>query len=520
MPPHDRATSDADGAGHDPNDLLNRTLWGLMRACDALFGSTTMLVAVFSIWLLATGRTHPLTVLALWALPTFNVAWSAVTRYRNRAVTDLIRAAVCLPIASYIYVADTGGLLHQLWIPSLVVTVGVGLSLGIATRRSGLGTVSAVLYGGGLLVALALSGGVLDAAVMDDVLGIVLTGTIVSIVASRLGRTLDEAHRQRNSASEQKNRAEETLDQLTVRTSELTVAVEQLHREIEQRARIEVELHQAQKLESVGRLAAGIAHEINTPVQFVGDSIEFVRSAVGDLFELVRKLEIVQHSISQGMPLATAASEAAEASEAADLPYLTLQVPKALDLAAEGLGRVARIVRSMKEFAHPDSKTMAATDLNRAIASTLTMAHNEYKYVAELVTDLGDLPPIHCHVGELNQVVLNLVVNAAHAIGDVVAGTAHRGKITVTTSRDGDDAVISIADTGGGIPDTVRAHVFDPFFTTKDVGRGTGQGLAIAHSVVVDKHHGTLTFETVVGRGTTFIVRVPIAGIATIPLAA
>jgi signal transduction histidine kinase len=142
------------------------------------------------------------------------------------------------------------------------------------------------------------------------------------------------------------------------------------------------------------------------------------------------------------------------------------------------------------------------------------MAKNEIKYVAELVTVLGDLPPIHCHVGELNQVVLNIVVNAAHAIGEVVADTDHRGTITVKTYRDGSDAVIEIADTGGGIPESIRGQVFDPFFTTKAVGRGTGQGLAIARSVIVDKHHGKLTFETETGRGTTFTIRIPIAGTA------
>jgi signal transduction histidine kinase len=494
-------------------------LHDVLHACDVVFGATTVLLAVVGTWLLATGQTHVMMVLALWAIPVFNVAWSAITKHRSRVVFDSIRGAICVPITTYIYVADTSGILHQLWIPAVVCTIGAGLTFGIATRRAVPGTISAFIYSGALLLATRLIGGALDSSVFDDALGIVLTGSIVSLVASRLGRTLDEVRRQHDDAQEQRARAEQTLEQLTERTSELTVAIVNLNAEMEHRARVEVELHQAQKLESVGRLAAGIAHEINTPVQFVGDSIEFVRTAVGDLFELVHKLEIVQHSISQGMPLATAASEAAQASEEADLPYLTMQVPKALDLAAEGLGRVATIVRSMKEFAHPDSKTMVAADLNRAVASTLTMANNEVKYVGDLVTELGDLPPVHCYVGELNQVVLNIVVNAAHAIGELVAGTERRGTITVRTYREGDDAVISIADTGGGIPETIRGHVFDPFFTTKDVGRGTGQGLAIARSVVVDKHRGTLTFETETGRGTTFFIRVPIAG-TTLALAA
>lgn len=186
------------------------------------------------------------------------------------------------------------------------------------------------------------------------------------------------------------------------------------------------------------------------------------------------------------------------------------ECPQALDRCLDGLDRVATIVRSMKEFAHPDSKEKEPIDLNRAIASTITIARNEYKYVAEVETDFAELPPVMCHPGELNQVILNIVVNAAHAIGDAVAGTDHRGRIAVRTSQEGGDVVISIADTGSGIPPAIREHIFDPFFTTKEVGKGTGQGLAIARSVVVDMHHGKLTFESEVGKGTTFFIRLPL----------
>jgi len=155
---------------------------------------------------------------------------------------------------------------------------------------------------------------------------------------------------------------------------------------------------------------------------------------------------------------------------------------------------------------------MAPIDLNRAIESTLVIARNEYKYVADLEVDLGSLPPVVCHAGDVNQAVLNVVVNAAHAIGDLVQGTDGRGKISVRTRRDGPDAVVEISDTGGGIPESVRGRIFDPFFTTKEVGRGTGQGLAISHSVVVDKHGGQISFDSVIGRGTTFTLRLPIEG--------
>lgn len=175
---------------------------------------------------------------------------------------------------------------------------------------------------------------------------------------------------------------------------------------------------------------------------------------------------------------------------------------------------MATLVRALKEFSHPDAAEIAPTDLNQAIQTTLIVARNEYKYVAELVTDLSpDLPPTPCNVGEFNQVVLNLVVNAAHAIGDG-AKERGRGTITVSSRRDGDWSEIRITDTGGGIPDTISQRIFDPFFTTKPVGKGTGQGLYLARKIIVERHHGELTFTSVVGQGTTFIIRLPLKPMA------
>ncbi len=288
--------------------------------------------------------------------------------------------------------------------------------------------------------------------------------------------------------------------------------------------RLENELAQAQKLESVGRLAAGVAHEINTPVQFVSDSVHFVREAMDDLSDVVDKYRqlrtAAQNPEANGAHVAAAAKAAEEAEGDADLDYILENAPVALDRARDGLGRVAAIVRSMKEFAHPDRKEMAQSDINQAIASTLVIASNEYKYVAEVVTGFGDLPLVNCYAGEINQVVLNLIVNAAHAIGDVVKGTLEKGRITVATRAQDDFVEIAIADTGNGIPLEVRSRIFDPFFTTKEVGKGTGQGLAIARSVVVDKHGGTLTFDTELGKGTTFYIRLPVDGPAASSAAA
>ena len=279
--------------------------------------------------------------------------------------------------------------------------------------------------------------------------------------------------------------------------------------DLRDRKRLESELNLALKLESVGRLAVGVAHEINTPIQFVSDSIHFVRDAVNDLTRLLERYQALHAQVLQGEPDGGLAGEITEAVEEADLPYLVENLPAAIERSLEGLGRVTTIVRSMKDFAHPDQKEMTAVDLNRCVSSTLTIARNEFKYVADLETALGDLPPVLCHAGDINQVILNLVVNAAHAIGDVVKGTEQKGRITVTTRVEGTEAVIAIGDTGGGIPTHVRDHIFDPFFTTKEVGRGTGQGLSIGRKIV-DRHHGRLTFETELGVGTTFFIHLPI----------
>jgi len=274
------------------------------------------------------------------------------------------------------------------------------------------------------------------------------------------------------------------------------------------------ELSAAQKLESVGRLAAGVAHEINTPVQFVADNVEFVRSAMNDVAAVIRAYRDLAHAVRADGDITTAARLAGEAETAADLDYVMQNVPPALGSSLEGLGRIATIVRSMKEFAHPDQAQKTLADLNQAIRGTLVIAHNEYKYLAEMSTEFGDLPLVPCYLGEINQVILNLIVNAAHAISDVVKDSGILGKITVRTRLDAGAVEISIGDTGTGIPEAARDKIFDPFFTTKAVGKGTGQGLAIAHSVVVKKHEGTLRFATECGKGTTFFIRLPVGAAA------
>lgn len=282
------------------------------------------------------------------------------------------------------------------------------------------------------------------------------------------------------------------------------------------RQRMEVELRQAQKLESIGHLAAGIAHEINTPTQYIGDNTRFIQDSLDDLFG---GLDAVMSLLDGPSYPSTDRIEAVrEVVAKADLVYLRAELPKATRQSLEGVARVAKIVGAMKEFSHPGTDGKTLTDLNRAIESTITISRNEWKYVADLEIELeASLPPVPCYPSEINQVVLNLVVNAAHAIADVVRSSGAKGRITVRTRSENGWAVIQVEDSGAGIPEAIRSRVFDPFFTTKGVGKGTGQGLAIAHSVVVDKHGGTIEFDTALGQGTIFTVRLPLHPIAMKP---
>jgi len=266
--------------------------------------------------------------------------------------------------------------------------------------------------------------------------------------------------------------------------------------DVTQIKQLQNQLAQAQKLESVGQLAAGVAHEINTPIQYIGDNGKFLEDAFRDLIEFVGP-----HIKSAG----------ANTIEEGVLDYLRQEIPKAITQLLEGVDHVARIVRAMKEFSHPGPIEKTAVDINRAIESTILVSRSEWKYVTEVTTDFDpELPPVPCVAGEFNQVILNLIVNSAHAIADVVHDSGRKGNIHISTRQKGDVAEIRVSDTGGGIPEAIQSKIFDPFFTTKPVGKGTGQGLAIAHSVIVQKHGGNLKLESQQGRGATFIIELPL----------
>jgi two-component system, NtrC family, sensor kinase len=278
-----------------------------------------------------------------------------------------------------------------------------------------------------------------------------------------------------------------------------------------ERKMMEIQLRNAQKLEAIGQLAAGIAHEINTPIQYVGDNTRFLDEAFRNLARVGAAFLPLVESCRQVAPTLPLLDDATRLAAETDLAFLVEEVPTAICHTLEGIGRVSQIVKAMKEFSHPGTDEKRAVSLNRAIESTATVSRNEWKYVADLTTDLDDtLPDVPCLPGEVNQVLLNLIVNAAHAIADVVR-QGEKGRITIRTRHVASWAVIEVADTGGGIPDSIRHRVFEPFFTTKGIGKGTGQGLALAHAIIVNQHGGTIDFAPAEGGGTTFTVRLPLA---------
>jgi PAS domain S-box-containing protein len=259
--------------------------------------------------------------------------------------------------------------------------------------------------------------------------------------------------------------------------------------DVTEHKRLEAERRLSQKLESVGQLAAGIAHEINTPIQFVGDSLTFLDEAWDSIEPLVGSAGLHDR----------------------DVDYLLDNFPVAIERARDGVQRVASIVRAMKDFAHPDMGAFLPTDINQALKNTLLVASNEYKYVGTVTLAAGDIPLLRCRASSINQVILNIVVNAAHALADQHHTTA-TGRIEVQTRTEDDWVVVSIADNGCGIPEHIGERIFDPFFTSKAVGRGTGQGLAIARSIVVEQHGGRIVVDSKVGQGTKFEVWLPLQG--------
>ncbi len=288
-----------------------------------------------------------------------------------------------------------------------------------------------------------------------------------------------------------------------------------LVRDLSRRKMLEARLSQAQKMESVGQLAAGIAHEINTPIQFVGDNLQFLKGAFDDIAQLIdlfRGLtsEIATSSASStGSTLKALIDDIHHQSELVDLPFLREEFPNAITQSLDGIERVAKIVRAMKEFSQPASEALSAVDINRTIETTLAVMANQFRESVTVETSLDrELPPVACLAGQLNQSLLNLVTNAVEAI--VEHGATQGGRLWISTRREGDSVEIRIRDNGPGIPPEIQNRIFEPFFTTKEVGKGSGQGLAFVYDVIVNKHEGTIHAFSPTSGGTTFVVRLPL----------
>jgi two-component system, NtrC family, sensor kinase len=287
-----------------------------------------------------------------------------------------------------------------------------------------------------------------------------------------------------------------------------------LYEDVTERLFLEKDLAQAQKFEAVGQLAAGIAHEINSPIQYVGDNISFLRESFDDIAVVLKAYEDFRQDLTKmGNVPAELAGKLSDTLEEADIEYLYEEIPKTFSQSIDGVRRVEKIVRAMKDFSHPGSDEKAVVDINKILESTITVCRNEWKYVAEMETEfMPDLPLVPCFASEISQVFLNIIVNGAHAIGDFTQGASNgKGKISIRTGRVNGCIQIRIHDTGGGIPDEIQDRVFEQFFTTKAQGKGTGQGLAISYRVVVDKHKGELYFESEKDQGTTFVIELPIS---------
>ncbi len=281
----------------------------------------------------------------------------------------------------------------------------------------------------------------------------------------------------------------------------------------EERQRHAQEVH-SQKLQSIGALAAGVAHELNTPIQFIGDNLRFLGDSISEIAPVLQQCKSLDPGMSEKEWRQTAA-QCRDQAASVDLEYLLNELPQAIEQSLSGIDRVASIVRALKEFSHPGDSEVRPVRLEDLISSTLVVARNEWKYVAEVITDYDpELPVVQCHAQDLSQVILNLIVNAAHAIAEKARneseGEAAPGRITISTASLADQAEIRIRDTGAGVKPENIARIFDPFFTTKTVGKGTGQGLALAHSVIVKKHGGTIHCESELGVGTEFVIRLPL----------
>ena len=271
-------------------------------------------------------------------------------------------------------------------------------------------------------------------------------------------------------------------------------------RDITDRKELLEQLLQAQKLESIGRLAAGIAHEINTPAQYIMDYNRFIKDAFLNLKVFIEKAHKMK------IP------ELENLTEEMGLDFYEEEVPNAINGSLFGLEQISKIIKSVKGFTHPNNTEKTVYSINNIVKDTINVSRNEWKYDCEIDLNLNEeILPIECYPVRMNQVILNLVINSAQSIHEKISDNdkLDKGKIVISTDQDESNVYIKVRDNGTGIPDNIKSKIFDPFFTTKEVGVGTGQGLALSYDFIVKKHNGEITFESTDGEGTEFCIRIP-----------
>jgi len=312
---------------------------------------------------------------------------------------------------------------------------------------------------------------------------------------------------------EENSSLQEIVTRKTVQLEEQNQKLEEAHHALKH---AQNELIQAQKLESIGRLAAGVAHEINTPIQYISDNINFIKESHESLGVLRDILETLMLAKKEGNICQRLGDSLEERYKKSNIAAISKEITLAIEDSLEGIDRVSKIVTAMKEFSHPGSKDRTVSDINKSIQTTVAITRNEWKYIADVqfIPDTT-IKPFPFFISEFNQCILNLIVNSAHAIEEQLDKENMReeikGQIFITTKNLGDSVRIKITDTGTGIPEHIRDQIFDPFFTTKPPGKGTGQGLTFVYSNIVKKHGGSIEIESKEGLGSTFTLRIPIA---------
>jgi two-component system, NtrC family, sensor kinase len=291
---------------------------------------------------------------------------------------------------------------------------------------------------------------------------------------------------------------------------EFSVAFNTMITQLNERKKLEQQVHQAKKLEAVGQLAGGMAHEMNTPLQYINDNLSFLKESIESVLTLQRRYRAAFEVFRQLTSAEAHLAELKAAEDAADIEYLEEQIPEAFHQSLAGFGQISQLIKALKEFAQPEQKKKVFANINQALTDVLHIAHSQYVSIAEARLIAGEIPPVHCYIGEMNQAFLSLLLNATQAIAEKQQQAPCQGLIQIRTRNEDSGVCIEFEDNGVGIPKEIGERIFEPFFTTRTIGQGIGLGLASAWTTIVDKHQGSLSFTSQPGNGSVFFLRLPV----------